>query len=528
MNVEELGKTPIPGPLPAGLDARYEPEYALLQAEIDKLNSVTQVGEVDWQRVVDLASSVLNDKAKDLLAAAYLCVGLMQIRELEGLGAGLRILDDLVRTFWENCFPAKKRMRGRVNAFSWWEEKTLIWLKGHTPAQPLSADQHKALVDACRSLDQILGEVMPDLPPLRELLNVLQRLPIERPKTADFAPGPEQSADQPTGQPKEDAPPAKQADAGREASSRSSPPASASPAPESADAARKALAEASRTFANLARTEDFADAWVWKASRVAAWINVKLLPPSQAGQTMIPAPDMSIKQAILTLLAEGKHLEAARQAEDFFPGAIFWLDLQRIIATALDSLGPDHTAAADVVRAETAWLLRRLPGLEALSFADGTAFADTETRGWIKSLIAPAAASSHGACAGQDELVSKTMDQAAVRFGKKDEAGALDLISQAMRQAPDGPSRLRLRLGQMDLLCRAGRFAMSSALADELLAEVQNRGLEEWDPSLAVQVLLAAREAYMGMGDPENLAKGRGLAARISRIRPSAAMNLTI
>lgn len=522
MNIETLGNQPIPGPFPAGQDARYEPEYAQLQTEIDKLNSVTQVGEMDWQRVVDLASTVLNDKAKDLFAAAYLSVGLIQIRELEGLGTGLRILDDLVRTFWEDAFPAKKRMRGRVNAFSWWEEKTLIWLKGHTPAQPLPADQHKALVDASRSLDQILSEVMPDLPPLRELINVLERLPMGQPREQNPAPELGQTETLPAKDALNTAPtPADPKPTPKQ------PVTAAALAPENADVARKVLAEASRVFANLARTENFADVWAWKASRVAAWINVKSLPPSQAGQTMIPAPDMNIKQALLTLLGEGKLLEAAKQAEDFFPGAIFWLDLQRIIATALDSLGPDHAAATDVVCKETAWLLNRLPGLEELSFADGTAFADAETRGWINSLFAHTAVSSRGACLEQDEPVFKAIDQAGVRFASKDETGALDLISQAMRQAPDGPSRLRLRLGQMDLLCRAGRFAMAAALADELLTEVQNRGLEEWDPPLAVQVLLAAREAYAGRGDTENLAKARTLAARVSRIRPSAAMNLS-
>lgn len=524
MNIEELGAKPIPGPDPTGQDARYKPEYAQLQAEIDKLNSVTQIEEVDWQRVVDLAATVLDQKAKDLLAAAYLSVALTQVRELQGLNTGLRILDDLVRTFWEDCFPPRKRMRGRVNAFSWWEEKTLIWLKGHTPAEPLAADLHKSLTDNCRALDQILGEVMPDLPPLRELLNILERLPVERPRAADSAPRPEQSADLP----KEDVAPTQLHAVGREPSPESSPRPAESSGPESAEAARKALAEAARTFAPLARGESFADPWAWKASRLAAWINVKSLPPSQAGQTMIPAPDMNIKQALATLLSEGKHLDAARQAENHFSGAIFWLDLQRIIATALVGLGPDHAAAADIVRAETVWLLNRLPGLDELSFADGSSFADAETRAWIKAPSAPDHAASQGVSSRQDELVLKTMDQASERFAGKDQAGALDLISQAMRQAPDGPSRMRLRLGQMDLLCRAGRFAMAAALADELLNEVQNRGLEDWDPPLAVQVLLAAREAYVGMGDAENLAKSRALAARVSRIRPSAAMNLAI
>lgn len=533
MDIAGLGRTPIPGDRPAGRDARYEPEYAQLQAEIDKLNSVTLIAEVDWKRVVDLAGAILADKAKDLLAAAYLSVGLTQTRGLAGLALGLQVLKDLSVTFWDDCFPPGKRIRGRVNAFSWWEEKTLAWLKNPPASEPLPWEEHQGLMNDIKALDQALGECLPELPPMRELINVLNRLPVTRPQ------GPEAAADQKTDQTPDQThhqTPDQKLDqkldqktpeqtSGRdlEAAAATGPPAAA---PEETRAARKELARAALSLANLARKEDPADPWAWKAARLAAWINVRALPPAQGGQTMIPGPDPTIKTALQTLLADGKYLDAARTAEEHFTGAIFWLDLQRMIAGALDALGPDLAAALDAVRGEVGQMLRRLQGVEQLSFADGTPFADHETRAWLLSLHAPERDRQPDAASPGQKQVEETMEQARRRFAKKDEAGALDLISQAMRQAPDGPSRLRLRLGQMDLLCRAGRFAMAAALADELLAEVETRGLEDWDPGLAVQILLASREAHVGLGGEDNQAKARALAARISRIRPSAAMNL--
>ena len=139
MEISDLGRTPIPGPSPVGQDPRYESEFEQLQGEIEKLSSVSAGGVADWPRIVDLASQVLAAKAKDLTAAAYLAVGLTQTKGLEGLAQGAHILDDLTATFWENCFPAKARMRGRQAAFGWWQERTLAWLRtlpGTTAVSP--------------------------------------------------------------------------------------------------------------------------------------------------------------------------------------------------------------------------------------------------------------------------------------------------------------------------------------------------------------------------------------------------------
>jgi len=64
MNLDDIGRTPIPGSSPGGQDSHYEPAFAQLQAEIDKLSSVTAGGAVDWTRVVDLAGEVLSAMSK--------------------------------------------------------------------------------------------------------------------------------------------------------------------------------------------------------------------------------------------------------------------------------------------------------------------------------------------------------------------------------------------------------------------------------------------------------------------------------
>lgn len=512
MELAAIGRTPIPGPNPVGQDARYDPDYAQLQAEIDKLTSVTRAGEVEWKRVVDLAADILSGKAKDLLAAAYMSVGLMQSQGLAGLATGAQVLSDLVAAYWEDCFPSKTRLRGRMNAFSWWQEKTVAWVKAQPASNPVPAALHAEVIAKIKVLDQVLAELLPELTSMRELLNYLERMSVEK------SPEPEVAAES--------------GSLRQEASGGQAPPAAlfsaAAMPPADSKTARTALSEAALTFAGLARAENPADPWAWKASRLTAWISIKGLPPAMGGQTMIPAPDPAVKAAFMTLLAEGKLLEAANAAEDYFTGAIFWLDLQRIIAKALAGLGDDYIPALDAVRGEVRQFVKRLPGLEQLSFADGTPFGDSETRVWLASLSDGQKNGAPHAGPEQDQATAKTLEQAEAYFSKKDEAGALDLISQAMRQASDGPARLRLRLGQMELLCRSNRFAVAAALAEELLSEIDARGLENWVPALVVDVLLASREVFVGLGGEANLAKARVLAARISRIRPAAALNLAV
>lgn len=510
MNLDDIGRTPLSGSLPAGQDPHYEPAFVQLQAEIDKLTSVSAGGVVDWVRVVDLAGEVLSVLAKDLSAAAYLGVGLTQTRGLEGLGLGARILNDLAVTFWEDCLPPKKRLRGRMAAFAWWQEKSLAWLKNAAALDPLPAEKHRELVDAAQALDRTLGELMPDFPPMNDLVEVLRRLPvIEEAQQAAAAPG---SAAQAT---------PLQASAPQNFAAQNS-------APQDAKSARAQLSEAALSFAALAGREDPADPWVWRAVRLGSWLKVRGLPPDEAGRTMLPPPEQAVKNALLGLLSQGRYLEAAQAAEEQVPSALFWLDPHRVAAKALEALGPEYASALAGVCAEVRAFLAWLPGVEQLTFSDGTPFADPETRAWLASLASQGAvrpARAEVAGAWRDEL-EKALEEAEKCFADKDIAGALDLLGRAERRASGGPLRLRLVLAQMSLLGRAGHWPVAVSLAEAAAGEVERRGLEDWDPDLALEALLAAREAYAGLGGEVGLAKAREYAASAARIRPSAALHL--
>jgi len=130
MDLLSLGKNPINDDQPTGAEIRYEPEFEELQAEIDKLSIPSASGGLDWQKVSDLAALILAEKSKNMLVASYLAVSQVHLNQIDGLALGLNIIHDLLDRYWENLFPPKKRLRGRIGAIEWWLEKTAAALEG--------------------------------------------------------------------------------------------------------------------------------------------------------------------------------------------------------------------------------------------------------------------------------------------------------------------------------------------------------------------------------------------------------------
>jgi type VI secretion system protein VasJ len=118
MNRIDLGKTPVPGENPAGIDVSYEPEFEALEAELQKMSSPTASGGVDWQKVGRLAETILETKSKNLLVAAYLNYALLKTEGLRGLSDGVHVLREMVESHWEALYPPKRRMRARSSSCS--------------------------------------------------------------------------------------------------------------------------------------------------------------------------------------------------------------------------------------------------------------------------------------------------------------------------------------------------------------------------------------------------------------------------
>ena len=303
-----------------------------------------------------------------------------------------------------------------------------------------------------------------------------------------------------------------------------SPPATLS---DDAKTARKEFADAAGKYVFLAHKDAPHDPLPWQLLRLALWGKVTALPPSENGQTFLQPPDPVRLAALHNLLESGKPLEAALGAEDLFAASLFCLDAQAVADEALGRLGPDYAQARERVREETSRFVRRLGGVEALSFTDGTPFATPGTQDWLRTLepqtpsdgARTVVLSSPAAIAAPNDAPAEAIARAESLFATNGVGAALESLENA--QGTSSAVNMALRVGQLRLLCRAGETAVAAALARDLLNEVDRRELEHWDSSRAVDALLAVRDAFALARDGDGATAVHG---RIARLRPSAAI----
>lgn len=524
----QLGKAPVSPDAPAGADASYEPEFEAIQREIDKLAMVTDAGvSTDWNLVASQSVAVLAGKSKDLKVAAYLAEALTRTNGLEGFAAGAHILRDLVETYWETLFPPLKRMRGRINALDWWLDRAKAYLEAYEDTSPLPPEMVSALKDDLKSLDETLGGKSDDAPSLLSMIESVGRLPIQEPQAP---PAPEAAPDQP-------APPAAPA-TGQTAAAQPAPTQASAPQAASASVPAGSLEQARGQLA-AGLDQLFSASYVlfktdpgsptpYRLVRLAAWMPLAAPPPAKSGQTMIPPPPPQVRASLEQALASGNYMAAVENAETRVNEFRFWLDLSRVSAEGLRNLGPGYESALAAVETETALYVRRFPGVENLSFSDGTPFADDKTKLWITRLGRAGASNSGGAPAGAgDDDEESVMDKARELAAKNQAVGAVTLLQGKLGSAASGRMRLRWRIGLAEVLMASGSPENARPIVEQILADLDDHKLDDFDPELALKGLLTARQGLAGAADEPAKARAREVLSRIMRLNPAEGLRLS-
>jgi len=571
MDIVSLGKTPIRQDAPTGEDTTYLPEFEELQNEIDKLSVVSsQAGQVDWDRVLELGSVLLAEKSKNLLVAAYMAEALIKTRQFEGLQQGTQVLKDLVENYWDTLFPPKKRKKGRINALKWWYDRAEKFIKNYaSPAQPAQAveDIKQTLSD----LDGLLAEKSDDAPMLRPLIQHVDKIPVEaRQPEPEPQPEPEIEAEaepeaeaQPQtagaaaeangGDTDQEAAKEKARDAGgvpeeKQAQQKASKPAEPAPAPpappamnqapESDRDSKKALNASLDTLGRLARYYlkiNDANPMAYRLNRIYAWLTVDALPIVQEdNKTPLPPPDPAVKSALEDQLAAGDCQNAVAAAEAGLRERLFWLDLNRLAARALEALGEKYEPARDMICRETAMFVKRLPGLENLAFSDGTPFCDSQTRQWLNSIT--------GADAAQQTVFAGSTGQSGPETGSRhaeieDEAGqlvknkkvvaAVELLQENLASCSSGRDALLFRISLCRVLINAGRAELALPQLEALEAEIDAHGIASWEPGLALQGLELVYAGFRDCAREPLRDRAGAVFDRIARINPAAAFKIS-
>lgn len=512
----ELGTRPIRPDAPGGDPARDDAEFAALQTEVRKLE-LPERPAVNWDIVVRNGTAILANRSKDILVAAYLTVALYERRGLEGLADGLQMSKELIANFWDTMYPEVKRARGRLAAFEWLSERGSAAVR-RLGDKPVKAAQVEACQERLKELSDLLSEKLDGafgtLSDLRDALNGLN--------AEEAAPPP------PPPPPAGAAPPPRPAP--------SAAPAAVGAVTDDASA-EQALNEAKRLLRQAGeylRTKDPRDPAGYRIPRVAAWLTLRQLPPAGPdGKTQVPAPQPpDLLDRLETMLANAQFPGVLQEVEGRIATAVLWLDLHRLVAQALERMGPELAAAADAVVAEVRSLLGRLPGLPDLRFVNDQPFANAATKDWLRDRVlvgaqggAPAPAASADAA---EDPVAAARDEAVQLARQKKLPEALGLLSGQARRAPRLRDRVRLELEAARLCMEQGHHETALATLEGLENAVRHGPVESWDPEVAADVLraLIACRQRAGVKTPDDAQRVRELLGRLARLDVVAALEL--
>ena len=512
-NIEKI-IAPLTGGKPCGESAKYEPEYESLELEIAKQEGITPL-PVDWGQVLSLSQIVLESKSKDLLIASYMCFALFDRKGYAGLASGLKACLALVKNYWEDVYPEKKRMRGRIAAIEWLAAKLERAMEQRRPDSgdgPVLAESIAALEE----LDKFFtGQLAREAPDVNKVLRLLREFAREGERAAAAA------VSTPTVTP---------------ASSEAAGPAVVANEQDLPKVLRQCQAMV-RSAAAFIRSQKLEDPRSYRLTRIGAWLMIDQMPMQQNGVTQLAAVPAAVVQKYTAYVTEQKFSVLIPEVEESFSKSPFWLDAHRLTANALETFGASHAQARQTVLNELALFLRRLPELPNLKYADGTPFANEQTRLWIEQEVmtvkdsgGSAAGATSSAASGEDAPWAAAQIQAKQLAAKGKMPEALALFQSGYAQSPAQRARFCWGLAQARFCLGAG--LVHAALPQlEYLEQLSTRhALEEWEPALSLEVARVLLVCYAQTAEKnkkmkDSLApKAEQLFARICRLDLSAAL----
>ncbi len=200
-----------------------------------------------------------------------------------------------------------------------------------------------------------------------------------------------------------------------------------------------------------------------------------------------------------------------------------WLDLQRYVIVACSRLGPDYHAVETALRNSLRAYLADVPEIAEMMMMDDTPTANGETREWLAGELNGAAPVP----ASQGEREGSVIDGedlealAIARAGRTEEAVALLKRQHAQERTLRGRFRRRTQLAAV--LVEAGQHAIAQPILEDMIAQIDNYKLEEWESGemVAEPLALLYRVLHKLEGDT---ATRQNLYLRICRLDPIQAL----
>jgi len=216
-----------------------------------------------------------------------------------------------------------------------------------------------------------------------------------------------------------------------------------------------------------------------------------------------------------------------------------WLDVHRYIWKASYEAGYSAISASVIATVQS--LLKDIPELSTWTLNDDTPTANPETQRWLEEIVIPKppepvvvqeagpsepvyAAVHESEEAGEDappDILDIAKDM--IRRGQLPQA--IQLLVRDAAQQPSGRARFQRRLQVAQLCVSAGQNKVAHPVLEELVKEIDQRRLEEWEAS---EMIAPPMALLLKCLDPSSSNGVReALFAKLCRIDPTAAMDVS-
>lgn len=144
---------PLLSPLPegdgVGVSLRSDPIWQQIRDAQREDDPSLPMGEwerplvkADWHAVASKSAEALRSRSKDFHLAVWLCDAWTRLYRLEGLMAGMQLLNEFVDRFWDHAYPQidGEDTEARAAPLHWISRRLEIVLKLHVPLIGLSVE----------------------------------------------------------------------------------------------------------------------------------------------------------------------------------------------------------------------------------------------------------------------------------------------------------------------------------------------------------------------------------------------------
>lgn len=450
-------------------------DYLRLDAEMMKVGSL-QHQDVDWDAAETLAITMLSHKGKDLKVLGHLLHCLQHEGDGVRFALSLRLLAGCLETWWEQAYPFNdpRGVKLRPRLFQQFSQRTLKLASG--------IDFHNAEDEflACRNALETLQTLALAKQLPAETLDELMRLMDEKQPNPSSTASRGQGASSTRSDPRE---------AGSDSAEKSDQP-TATKVPELRLEAgnERANRQSLLKMADFLSEQNPGEPLAYRLRRYAIWSAIQALPAAREGGRTELAPVAADRVAdYREALSRGGDEALWQRIEKSVAVSPYWLEGHRLSAELARRLGLPRCTEA--IRDEAARFVERLPGIELLTFNDGSPFLDQDTQQWLHS---GAGSSAHGS-AGGGEAWQAGLEEARGYMESEGLGPALRVLDQGLASSRSLRESTYWRLASADLLQEAGLETLAQQHYSTLHQTVGALELEQWEPSLVSRLQASLR-----------------------------------